>query len=325
MVFAPKVSIVIPVYNGSNYLREAIDSALAQTYKNIEIIVVNDGSTDDGATENIAMSYGEKIRYFSKENGGVASALNMGIQGMTGDYFSWLSHDDLFSPNRCEEDVNLLKTNHDIKVVFCNIHDIDADGNLIEKRKRVIDKVNNPSDVLLLTGVGMCTLTIHKSCFEKVGVFNEDNKVTQDVEMTLKLSKDFTFYHNDNAVTYCRKHSKQGTHTLKKQRKKDCILLSDLIEKNFTIEDFFPEFKKSDKIVRSRNLMLLGNVHYYLGAYKIADKYYRKSLDDWKKFISKTGIEYLVGSRVMRIIRIILKHDNSISRIIKGCIRLVKF
>ena len=75
----PLISIVIPVYNGSNFLREAIDSALAQTYKNIEIIVVNDGSADDGETERIALSYGDKIRYFKKENGGVSSALNYGI------------------------------------------------------------------------------------------------------------------------------------------------------------------------------------------------------------------------------------------------------
>ena len=84
--FNPKVSIVIPVFNGSNYLKEAIDSALAQTYKNIEIIVVNDGSDDKGETEKIAKSYGSKIKYFKKENGGVATALNFGIKKMTGKY-----------------------------------------------------------------------------------------------------------------------------------------------------------------------------------------------------------------------------------------------
>ena len=62
----PLVSIIIPVYNGSNYMRQAIDSALAQTYKNTEVIVVNDGSTDGGATDEVALSYGDKIRYYLK-------------------------------------------------------------------------------------------------------------------------------------------------------------------------------------------------------------------------------------------------------------------
>ena len=97
----PLVSIIIPVYNGSNYVKEAIDSALAQTYKNIEVIVVNDGSTDN--TEKIVKSYGDKIRYFYKENGGVASALNLAIENSKGEYISWLSHDDVYYPNKIQE------------------------------------------------------------------------------------------------------------------------------------------------------------------------------------------------------------------------------
>ena len=108
MNFNPKVSILIPAYNGANYMREAIDSALAQTYKNSEVILVNDGSKDNGDTEAIARSYGDKIRYFHKENGGVASALNLGIRKMTGEYFSWLSHDDVYYPHKIETQINFL-------------------------------------------------------------------------------------------------------------------------------------------------------------------------------------------------------------------------
>ncbi len=111
---SPLVSIIIPVYNGANYLSEAIDSALAQTYKNIEILVINDGSNDHGATEKIAKSYGDKIRYFSKENGGVATALNLGIKKMKGEYFSWLSHDDIYYPNKVAVQVEVMDGRNDI-------------------------------------------------------------------------------------------------------------------------------------------------------------------------------------------------------------------
>ena len=69
MQYQPKVTIIIPVYNGSNFLAEAIEAALAQTYPNCEILVINDGSNDDGASEKIALSYGDKVRYYLKENG----------------------------------------------------------------------------------------------------------------------------------------------------------------------------------------------------------------------------------------------------------------
>src|SRR5437764_1349700 len=96
----PKVSIVIPVYNGGTYFEEALKSALAQTYPNVEIIVVNDGSTDEGKTHSIAQKYLSKIKYFYQSNKGVAGALNTGIRQMTGEFFTWLSHDDMYLPEK---------------------------------------------------------------------------------------------------------------------------------------------------------------------------------------------------------------------------------
>lgn len=102
----PKVSIIIPVYNGEKYVSEAIKSALNQTYKNIEVIVIDDGSEDK--TETICKSFGKKIKYFKKKNGGVSSALNLAIKKMRGDYFSWLSHDDLYYPEKIERQIKFL-------------------------------------------------------------------------------------------------------------------------------------------------------------------------------------------------------------------------
>lgn len=105
----PLASIVIPVYNGADYLKEAVDSALGQTYPNCEVIVVNDGSADGGRTERAALSYGDRIRYFSKENGKVSTALNLGLKNMRGEYFAWLSHDDVFYADKIEKQIQAME------------------------------------------------------------------------------------------------------------------------------------------------------------------------------------------------------------------------
>lgn len=104
----PRVSIVIPVHNGSDSLKETIDSALAQTYDNIEIIVISDTPNDDGATEKVTKSYGKKITYYNKQADGVASALNLGVQKMSGSYFSWLSPGDTYYPDTIEKQVTSI-------------------------------------------------------------------------------------------------------------------------------------------------------------------------------------------------------------------------
>ncbi len=96
-----KVSIVIPVFNAEKYISECIESALNQTYKNIEIIAVDDGSTDKSL--ELLHRYENKIKVISKENGGTATALNAGIKTIRGEWFKWLSDDDVLYPNCVEE------------------------------------------------------------------------------------------------------------------------------------------------------------------------------------------------------------------------------
>ncbi len=297
--FNPKVSIVIPVYNGSNYLREAIDSALAQTYKDIEVIVVNDGSNDGGKTEEIAQSYGDKIRYFYKENGGVSTALNLGIREMKGEYFSWLSHDDLFSANRIEEDVHIIGKHPNVKVVFCKIAIIDGQGKLIRQCVYPIQRVTNPREALLLNGVNMCTLTIHKSCFNRTGYFNETNKTTQDVEMSLLLSKHYRFHMNNSSVTYARDHSDRGTRTLTDQHKKDIRALAEFIRTTFTISDFFPNIDDNDNIALSDAWIWMGDLYSGFGSYVYANECYKKGVSLRRNPISAAGIRYVLGGKVI--------------------------
>lgn len=205
-----KVSIIIPVYNGSNYLKEAIDSALAQTYKNIEIIVVNDGSTDGGKTSAVAKSYGDKIRYFEKENGGVSTALNYGIEKMTGKYFSWLSHDDRYYPNKVEFQMNSIKDYDENTILYSNCDLIDENSVKFSDFKLNHDLLTKKPDYALLRGaINGITLLIPKKAFDEYGKFDEKLRCTQDYEMWFRMLDKYTFVHQEEIIASSRVHSRQ--------------------------------------------------------------------------------------------------------------------
>ena len=215
MVKNPLVSIIIPVYNGTNFLKEAIDSALAQTYKNIEIIVINDGSNDKGMTAKIAKSYGNKIRYFEKENGGVSTALNLGISKMNGTYFSWLSHDDKYLSNKVSYQIEfLLKNEYLYKniIVYSDFRVINENGLFIEDRVLNSRELNIKNEYSLLTGaINGITLLIPKKAFEQHGNFKEELRCTQDYDMWLRLLKTYKFIHIPMVLAMTRIHEGQDT------------------------------------------------------------------------------------------------------------------
>lgn len=225
--YNPLVSIIIPVYNGANYMREAIDSAISQTYKNIEIIVVNDGSTDDGETERIALSYGDKIRYFKKENGGCASALNYGISKMQGEWFSWLSHDDVYYPEKIESAINCIIENGFIDektIINCSSNVIDAEGKEVTRIERPVKKGLRTSNQMFnrfMTGNGLngCALLIPKSALDMVGEFSTEYVYILDwiywVELVLS---GYNFYIHSDILVKNRRHEGQVS-----VRKKDLL------------------------------------------------------------------------------------------------------
>lgn len=207
--FEPLVSIVVPVYNGSNFLKEALDSALAQTYKNLEIIVVNDGSTDD--TESIALSYGDKIRYFAKENSGTSTALNLGIEKMRGSYFSWLSHDDLYYPQKIEREVEALSKLENKDTIIIS----DLDGMIDHTRTfstafyqmhRDAYPKRNSSYLypVVYNKTHGCTHLIPKKVFDTVGLFDVDERVAHDFEFYYRAFAKFPHFYIDEPLITAR-------------------------------------------------------------------------------------------------------------------------
>jgi glycosyltransferase involved in cell wall biosynthesis len=188
MSFSPLVSIVIPVFNGENFLHEAIDSALAQTYPNIEVIVVDDGSTDQ--TADIASSFGSQIRYFRKENGGTSTALNLGISQMNGDYFCWLSHDDLYFPENVQAQVEYLskiENKHTITMTDLNCLDAQSrvtvvDTDYAARRDTFPARKDSFIYPVLYMRLHGCQLMFHRDVFKEVGLFNPAMRCAQDYE-----------------------------------------------------------------------------------------------------------------------------------------------
>lgn len=225
--YTPKISIVIPAYNASNYLEEAIKSALAQTYSNLEIIVVNDGSKDDGATEKIALSYGDKIRYFHKENGGSSSALNMGIANMTGEWFSWLSHDDLYTPDKLEKQIKYIRTlnieDSDLsKHIFFSASDlIDGNGKIIRASnisvaKKFSEKIALfPHNGYLIAEPTVynfygCSCLVHKDAFEEIGGFDEKLRLINDLDLWFRFyAAGYKVHYIPEALVKARIHANQ--------------------------------------------------------------------------------------------------------------------
>lgn len=213
-----KVSIIIPVYNGANYLREAIDSALAQTYHNIEIIVVNDGSDDEGATERIALSYGDRIRYFAVENGGVSSALNFGIAQMTGEWFSWLSHDDLYLPERIQlavEKVTMARGVVDKFIVLNKAVLIGSDGKKINRPlrrigKNVLSPLESYRKLAARNNINGCAVLVPKKAFTEAGLFCPEYRYIQDTDLWIRLIlSGYSFVILNRVLTKTRIHAGQ--------------------------------------------------------------------------------------------------------------------
>ena len=128
----PLISIAMPVYNGGNYFKLALDSVLNQSYKHIEVLIVDDGSEDYGETERISSVGDSRVIYIPQENQGVAGALNTAIANMRGDVFCWLSHDDLFEAHKVEAQVEYhRKIGSPDGILFSDYAVIDSAGNLV--------------------------------------------------------------------------------------------------------------------------------------------------------------------------------------------------
>ena len=290
LIFKPLVSIIIPVYNGEKFVCEAIDSAIAQTYKNIEIIVVDDGSKDD--TSEVVKRYGERIKYYHKDNGGVSTALNFGIEKANGEYISWLSHDDIYHKDKIEKQINILSTlnqqDRAKTILYSSFDEMNEDNfvyNKFEPQKKYSNKkLNNPFWPVLAGLINGCTALFPKSCFNEVGLFNPELRYTQDSEMWFRMSTKPYFKFHPDITLISRKHRGQGTNNVDDiKEKEDNDLYINMIDKMTTEQ--MQEISGTELKFFNEMLDIVYGLNYILAA-----KYYEERINKLKLLNNQTNM-----------------------------------
>jgi len=205
------VSIIIPTYNYAQYVREAVDSAVAQTYRPIEIIVVDDGSTDN--TREVLSDYigTNKINYIYQDNKGLAGARNTGIRASKGEYVCFLDSDDLINEKKSEVQVKRLEENPECGVAFSDFryfrdHDL---SNLIPANVKYSGELTF-SKVIRGEYMVVHAALVRRDVFDRVGYFDESLRKCEDYDFWLRVVMNgIRFFYIDQVQAYYRLHEGQ--------------------------------------------------------------------------------------------------------------------
>ncbi|MGQ9861548.1 MAG: glycosyltransferase family 2 protein [Thiobacillaceae bacterium] len=186
---APSVSVVIPAYNAAWCVGRAIDSVLAQDYRDFELIVVDDGSTDD--TAKVLAAYGDAIHVIGKPNGGLSSARNAGIAAARGEFIAFLDADDWWLPGKLRLQISSMRQNANIGFSSTTARVVDPDGNLVNiwacahwDGSFLAHLFGSNADV---AGSGSAVI-VRRSLFDQVGGFDETLKSLEDIDMWMRLA-----------------------------------------------------------------------------------------------------------------------------------------
>lgn len=239
----PLVSVIVPSYNQANWLPKTLDSIISQTYPVWEAIVVDDGSTDN--TWEVIQEYSIKdsrIKGIHKENGGISSALNSGIEAAKGKYFCWLSSDDLFYPNKLELQIKAFdKLDESYGIIFGAFDLIDDKEkiNVLSLDKPFIDGFEFPQQ-LKYDMIDGCTVMIPMRIMREMGGFNTQFKHAQDTEFWFRLAaKGYKFYYLEEKLVKRRIHEAQGFTDFQLDCRYDGYAIVQFYLSRYSFRDFY--------------------------------------------------------------------------------------
>ncbi len=238
----PKVSVIIPVYNSMSFLPQTLESVFNQSYKDFEVIIVNDGSTD-GINRWITEITDSRVKYISQQNQGLSVARNTGIANAKGMYLAFLDADDLWHPMKLEKQVDILDKNPEVGLVYSWVASVDERGNIKGKiRKNYAE--GNVWHKIIEHNIIECGSNpmIRRICFEKLGNFDPKIAYAQGWQMWLKIAACYHFKVIKEPLVYYRAHS--GNYSKKWQ----------LMEPNYQliIEDVFTSVPSNLQTFKNR-------------------------------------------------------------------------
>lgn len=263
---SPAVSVVIATYNRAQLLPETIDSVLAQEFKDFEIIVVDDGSTDD--TRAVLERYGSRVRYLHQTNQGPSAARNFGVSHALGRWISIQDSDDVSAPSHLEILHHYASSHPDCGMVFANGGYLGGPEHRREaiipavKSRRLADRGVQLADLFDKSIVRLQAALIAKRCYDAVGGHDENLRISMDLDLAFKIFNRYPVAYLDEVVFYYRKHG--GNISADQERR--------LTENIRVIEKLLTDNPRAQAVLGKRRV-----------AARLAYRYYRLAKGRWRQ------------------------------------------
>lgn len=206
MILIEKVSIIIPTYNYKKFVCDAIDSVLNQDYENIEVIVIDDGSTD--GTRECLEKYGDKILYVYQDNQGPSVARNTGLQLATGDYLGFLDADDVFQAGKITKQVSFLGNESNIGLVYSDYYCVDKKLKIIDhfRSKGFKNRIKTIEGLIEKNVINTSTVLMKREIIDEIGLFNVEYKYLEDLDYWLRIAFEYRLGYINSFLVKTRSH-----------------------------------------------------------------------------------------------------------------------
>jgi len=204
---SPAVTVIVPTRDRARYLREAIGSVLGQTFADLELLVIDDGSTDD-TRDLVGVIDDGRLRYLHQEASGISAALNRGLRNARGRYVARLDSDDVWTPDMLATLVPVLESRPEVGVVYARGQVMDASGRVLPTLQGLPERFPGDSFRSLVYDDATCNVALvaRRQCFERAGLYDEELETSEDWDMWLRVARHYRFAFVDKVVARIRWH-----------------------------------------------------------------------------------------------------------------------